>query len=39
MLNISGLNKEQKTASIWQQALWQQAFRPFFLFACIFSIL
>ena len=34
MLNISELPKEQKTAAIWRQA-----FRPFFLFSCIFSIL
>jgi uncharacterized protein involved in response to NO len=34
MLNITDLNEEQKIAPIWRQA-----FRPFFLFACIFSIL
>jgi uncharacterized protein involved in response to NO len=39
MLNISDLDKDQKNASLWQQALWQQAFRPFFFFACIFAIL
>ena len=34
MLNISDPREEQKTAPIWGQA-----FRPFFLFACIFSVL
>jgi uncharacterized protein involved in response to NO len=34
MLNITDLNEEQKIAPIWRQA-----FRPFFLFACLFSIL
>lgn len=34
MINISDLKKEQKVAAIWQQA-----FRPFFFFACIFAIL
>jgi uncharacterized protein involved in response to NO len=34
MINISDLKIEHKVAAIWQQA-----FRPFFLFACIFAIL
>ena len=34
MLNLSDLNKEQTIPP-----LWQQAFRPFFLFSCIFAIL
>jgi len=34
MMNISDLKEEQKIAPIWRQA-----FRPFFLFACLFSIL
>lgn len=34
MINISEPDKEQKIVP-----LWRQAFRPFFLFACIFSIL
>jgi uncharacterized protein involved in response to NO len=34
MMNITDLNEEQKIRPIWRQA-----FRPFFLFACIFSIL
>jgi uncharacterized protein involved in response to NO len=33
MLNITDLVEEQKIAPIWQQA-----FRPFFLFSCVFSI-
>jgi uncharacterized protein involved in response to NO len=39
MLNISDLDKEKKVTLFRQQALWRQAFRPFFLFACIFAIL
>jgi uncharacterized protein involved in response to NO len=34
MINISDLKIEHKVAAIWQQA-----FRPFFFFACIFAIL
>lgn len=34
MINISDPNEEQKITPIWRQA-----FRPFFLFACLFSIL
>lgn len=34
MINISEPNEEQQITPIWRQA-----FRPFFLFACIFSIL
>jgi uncharacterized protein involved in response to NO len=34
MINITDLNEEQKIAPIWRQA-----FRPFFLFAGLFSIL
>jgi uncharacterized protein involved in response to NO len=39
MLNISEPNKAPQVISFSQRAIWQQAFRPFFLFACIFSIL